>query len=123
MKFKTGFLLGAIAGVAYGLLTAKKTGPQRLQSMVTYSDDLTHATTDVQHAVTRFGHALSDLKQEIQTTLAPNLKDITDSATDFAFQTEAHTKAMQAHLDTIAEAMADINAAAADPKPVEPVQN
>lgn len=108
-KFKTGFLLGALAGTCYVLLTTKKSGPERIQSFADYSKDVTGATEDVQHAVKRIGSALADLQKEIKETLQPTVKDITDEVTDFQFQTEAHSQALQTQLDQIASTIDDIN--------------
>lgn len=41
MKFKHGFLLGALTGTVYALLTAKKTGPQLQQEIAAYFEGLT----------------------------------------------------------------------------------
>ncbi|MFD1392767.1 YtxH domain-containing protein [Lacticaseibacillus jixianensis] len=108
-KFKTGFLLGATCGTMYALLTTKKSGPQRIESLANYSRDVTGATEDVQHAVKRLGSALADLQKEIKETLQPTVKDITAEVTDFQFQTEAHSKALQAQLDNIASTIDEIN--------------
>lgn len=108
-KFKTGFLLGALAGTCYVLLTTKKSGPERIEGFANYSKDVTGATQDMQHAVKRLGSALTDLQKEIKETLQPTVKDITDEVNDFQFQTEAHSKALQTQLDQIASTIDDIN--------------
>ncbi|WP_225046999.1 YtxH domain-containing protein [Lacticaseibacillus kribbianus] len=105
MKFTTGFLIGAAVGTTYALLTAKKTGPARQRDFVAYTDGITDATRDVQHAVTRLGKAATELKATIAETLTPNVEAIQDAVTDFSFQTEAHTKALNAHVEKINDAL------------------
>ncbi|WP_461226383.1 YtxH domain-containing protein [Lacticaseibacillus suihuaensis] len=115
MKFTTGFLLGVAAGTLYGLLTAKKTGPDRQQAIAGYVDDVTGATDAVAAAVTRLGKAATALQATIHTTLEPNVAAIEDAVTDFGFQTEAHTQALGEHLatitDTLEKAVPDSDAA------------
>ncbi|MFD1431950.1 YtxH domain-containing protein [Lacticaseibacillus yichunensis] len=100
-KFGKGFLLGAVAGTLFALLTAKKSGPERQRAIADYVDDVTSATGDMQHATTRLGNAIKDLQRELKETLQPALKDISDDVTDFQFQAEGATAAMQEHLDAI----------------------
>lgn len=109
-KFSTGFLLGAAVGTAYALLTAKKTGPQRVASASNYVDSLTEATNGVQHAVTRFGNAMSDLRHELDHTLKPAVDDIQASVDDFNFQTQPRVDAINEHLDAISKAADNLNA-------------
>ncbi|WP_179395155.1 YtxH domain-containing protein [Lacticaseibacillus absianus] len=104
MKFSTGFILGALAGTTYALLTTKRSGPARQQALAHYVDDVTGATQDVQSAVQRFGAAVTALRQELKDTLAPNVEAINDAVTDFSFQTQAHTDALTEHLEAISGA-------------------
>ncbi|WP_125707643.1 YtxH domain-containing protein [Lacticaseibacillus porcinae] len=108
-KFTTGFLLGAAVGTAYALLTAKKTGAQRVASASQYVDSLTEATNGVQHAVTRFGNAMKDLRHELDTTLKPAVDDIQASVDDFNFQTQPRVDAINEHLDAISKAADSLN--------------
>lgn len=108
-KFTTGFLLGAAAGTLYALLTAKKTGPQRVAAASQYVDSLTDATNGVQHAVTRFGNAMKDLRHELDTTLKPAVDDIQASVDDFNFQTQPRVDAINDHLDAISKAAQDLD--------------
>lgn len=103
-KFTTGFILGAAAGCAYALLTAKSTGAQKQQHAAAYVNDLTQGTDDLKRAVTRFGAALQSLKQQSETVLKPTLADIEQSVQDFEFQTQPRITAINEHLDVIEKA-------------------
>jgi len=109
MKFRTGLLLGSLAGVAYGLLTAKRTGVEQQHAIAQYFTDVSHATTDVQQSVSGLGEAISHLKQEIDETLAPAVKDITDTVDVFEFETEPRVQSIENHLETINSAVEDLS--------------
>ena len=108
-KFTTGFLLGAAVGTAYALLTAKKTGAQRVASASQYVNTLTDATNGVQHAVTRFGNAMKDLRHELDNTLQPAVDDIQASVDDFNFQTQSRMDAINDHLEAISKATENLD--------------
>ncbi|MFD1484138.1 YtxH domain-containing protein [Lacticaseibacillus baoqingensis] len=98
-KFATGLFLGAAAGTVYALLTAKQSGPKRQAQISAYLDSLTTATTDVQHALTRFKAATTDLKHELDDTLKPAMADIQAAAADFEFQAQPHVQQITQSLD------------------------
>lgn len=108
-KFKTGFLLGAMLGTTYALFTTKKSGPTRIHQIAQYFSTLTDATGDVQHAVTRFSSAVEAVKHEVDTTLKPNLKDISDRVDQYEFQTEARMKNVNDHLENIEDATGSLS--------------
>ncbi|WP_461212963.1 YtxH domain-containing protein [Lacticaseibacillus sp. GG6-2] len=103
-KFATGFLLGAVIGTGYALLTAKKSGPQRQAHAAAYVDSLTQATNNVQSAVKRFGNAMADLRHELDDTLQPAMADIQSSVNDFEFQTKPHVNALNNSLEKLGQA-------------------
>ena len=105
MKFSTGLLIGGITGTVYALLTAKRTGAEQQQAIAQYFTDVSGATQDVQQAVTGLGDAINNLKHEIDTTLAPAVKDITDSVEVFDFETSARMQNIQEHVDVIDSAV------------------
>ncbi|KRM72900.1 YtxH domain-containing protein [Lacticaseibacillus brantae] len=109
MKFRTGFLLGGLAGVAYGLLTAKRTGVDQQQAIAQYFTDVSQATGNVQRSVSGLGDAISRLKQEIDETLVPAVKDITETVDVFEFETEPRVQSIENHVETINSAVEDLS--------------
>ena len=109
-KFTTGFLIGAVIGTGYALLTAKKSGPERQAHAAAYVDTLTEATTGVQTAVKRFGTAMTNLRHELDETLQPAMADIQSSIDDFDFQTKPHVNALNDSLEKLGQAAETLDA-------------
>ncbi|WLV76905.1 YtxH domain-containing protein [Lacticaseibacillus parahuelsenbergensis] len=108
MKFRHGFLLGAVAGTIYGILTAKKTGPQRQQEIAAYFNGVANGVTQVRQSVNHLSETLTNLSAEVDQTLKPAMKDITNSVETFEFETAPRTVAIQEHVDNINEAVNEL---------------
>lgn len=108
MKFRHGFLLGAVAGTIYGILTAKKTGPQRQQEIAAYFNGVANGVTQVRQSINHLSESLTNLSAEVDQTLKPAMKDITNSVETFEFETAPRTDAIKEHLDKINEAVSDL---------------
>lgn len=108
MKFRHGLLLGAVAGTIYGLLTAKKTGPQRQQEIAAYFNGVANGVTQVRQSINRLSETLTNLSAEVDQTLKPAMKDITNRVETFEFETAPRTAAIQEHVDKINDAVNDL---------------
>lgn len=106
MKFKHGFLLGALTGTVYALLTAKKTGPQLQQEIA----GLTDGVGQVRESVAQFSQSLTHLSDELNNTLKPAMKDITDRVETFEFETAPRVDAIQKHVENINDAVSNLDA-------------
>ncbi|QVI33696.1 hypothetical protein BVJ53_02810 [Lacticaseibacillus chiayiensis] len=108
MKFRHGLLLGAVVGTLYGLLTAKKSGPQRQREIAAYFNGIATGVTQVRHSINRLSQTLTNLSVEVDQTLKPAMKDITNSVETFEFETAPRTAAIQEHVDKINEAVNEL---------------
>lgn len=105
MKFRDGFLLGALTGTIYGLLTAKKTGRQRQQAIAAYFNGIATGVGQVRQSINQVSAALTQLSAEVDQTLKPAMKDITASVETFEFETAPRTEAIKEHMDNINDAI------------------
>ncbi|WP_416354106.1 YtxH domain-containing protein [Agrilactobacillus fermenti] len=107
-KFSTGLTWGLIAGATYGLLTVKKTGAQRIQSLTNYVADVTIATNDFQKSLGTFKTALHNLAHETQTTAVSAVDDIQKSMKTFNFQTEPRIKQIKAEVSDLTDVVQNV---------------
>ncbi|MFD1672721.1 YtxH domain-containing protein [Agrilactobacillus yilanensis] len=104
-NFSKGLLLGALIGSAYGLLTTKKTGPQRIRSLTEYVGAVTDASIEFQGSLAEVKRAVADLSHELQTTAKSAAEDLNDTMNTFQFETEPRIKQINAEVEELNDSL------------------
>lgn len=107
-KFSTGFLTGLVLGGLYGLLTTKKTGPQRLESVSNHLTDLAAAGADFTQSLGAVKAASHRLSTELQTTAKSAAEDLNKTMDSFQFQTEPRIKQINAEIEDLTDTLSEV---------------
>ena len=91
-------------------MTAKKTGPQLQQEIAAYFEGLSDGVGQVRESVAQFSQSLTHLSDELNNTLKPAMKDITDRVETFEFETAPRVDAIQKHVENINDAVSNLDA-------------
>lgn len=107
-KFSKGLLIGTLVGGLCGLLTTKKTGPQRIQSLTDYLGSVAKASGEFQSSLVDVKEAISELTNELKTTAKSATDDINDAMQTFQFEAEPRIKQINAEVEDLTDSLNQI---------------
>lgn len=94
-KFFWGFLLGGLAGAAYGLLTTPRTGKENQELVKRYIDDTTYHVQDVSEKLQNLQNAVGNLTQESKNFANVFSEDLQQTVSNFTYEAEPRIRRIQ----------------------------